>query len=433
MRSGRRKIICTRSPSVEAWTSPVAMTIGRDAADIIRSDSITATAPACGSVISRITSAYGLSASRTMASPPELTQSQKTWRSSSARNTATRTRSSPSATSTRALMLLIPYRGLGCTKTLPIQSSGMDRFAEDVRRGLSATPKFLLPHYFYDALGSALFGAICELPEYYVTRAETEILARRAPEIAAAFGQPARLVELGSGSARKSRLLIEALLAQQDELEYMPVDVDQSVLESSSRMLLDEFAELTIRAVCADFRDPATALQDLGDGRTVVLFLGSSIGNLDLDAAVAMLALLRKLLAPGDALFLGADLKKAQEILEPAYDDPLGVTACYNLNLLGRINRELGGDFDLSAFAHRALYDEAEGRIEMHLVSRRAQTVRVGGDAFTFAEGESIHTENSYKYDEATLDALAARAGFRIEKRWTDAKGWFADRLMTTA
>ena len=309
----------------------------------------------------------------------------------------------------------------------------MDRFAEDVRRGLSATPKFLLPHYFYDALGSALFGAICELPEYYVTRAETEILARRAPEIAAAFGQPARLVELGSGSARKSRLLIEALLAQQDELEYMPVDVDQSVLESSSRMLLDEFAELTIRAVCADFRDPATALQDLGDGRTVVLFLGSSIGNLDLDAAVAMLASLRKLLAPGDALFLGADLKKPKEILEPAYDDPLGVTACFNLNLLGRINRELGGDFDLSAFAHRALYDEAEGRIEMHLVSRRAQTVRVGGDAFTFAEGESIHTENSYKYDEATLDALAARAGFRIEKRWTDAKGWFADLLMTTA
>src|SRR4051794_2472823 len=151
-------------------------------------------------------------------------------------------------------------------------------FAEDVRRGLSATPKFLLPHYFYDALGSALFNAICELPEYYVTRAETEILTRHAGEIAEALGEPDRLVELGSGSARKSRLLIEALLDRQDELEYMPVDVDPGMLESSSRMLLDEFAELTIHAVCADFRDPAIALSELdGTLRTVVLFLGSSI------------------------------------------------------------------------------------------------------------------------------------------------------------
>jgi dimethylhistidine N-methyltransferase len=309
----------------------------------------------------------------------------------------------------------------------------MDRFAEDVRRGLAASPKFLLPHYFYDALGSALFGAICELPEYYVTRAETEILTERAAEIAAAFGRPERLIELGSGSARKSRLLIEALLAAQDELEYMPVDVDQSVLESSSRALLDEFAELTIHAVCADFRDPATALRDLGEGRTVVLFLGSSIGNLDFGAALAMLSSLRTLLSPGDALFLGADLKKPKEVLEPAYDDPLGVTACFNLNVLARINRELGGNFDLAAFAHRAFYNEAEGRIEMHLVSRRAQTVRVGDNTFTFAEGELIHTENSYKYDDATLEALAARAGFRIEQRWTDSRGWFADLLLRVA
>jgi L-histidine N-alpha-methyltransferase len=307
----------------------------------------------------------------------------------------------------------------------------MDRFAEDVRRGLSATPKFLLPHNFYDALGSALFGAICELPEYYVTRAETEILTRHAAEIAAAFGEPARLVELGSGSARKSRLLIEALLAQQDELEYMPVDVDSGVLESSSRMLLDEFAELTIHAVCADFREPAVALSDLDKTlHTVVLFLGSSIGNLDFDAAVSMLSSLRTLLAPGDALFLGADLKKSKAVLEPAYDDPLGVTAAFNLNLLGRINRELGGNFDLAAFAHRAFYNEAEGRIEMHLVSRCTQSVRVGADTFSFAEGESIHTENSYKYDEATLDALAARAGYRIERQWTDGSGWFADLMM---
>lgn len=312
----------------------------------------------------------------------------------------------------------------------------MNRFAEDVRRGLSATPKFLLPHYFYDALGSALFNAICELPEYYVTRAETEILTGHAGEIAAAFGEPDRLVELGSGSARKSRLLIEALLDRQDELEYMPVDVDPGMLESSSRALLDEFAELTIHAVCADFRDPAVALSDLRPDEglhTVALFLGSSIGNLDFDDAVAMLSSLRTLLGPGDALFLGVDLKKSKSVLEPAYDDPLGVTATFNLNLLGRINRELGGDFDLGAFAHRAFYNEAAGRIEMHLVSRRAQTVRIGGETYSFAEGESIHTESSYKYDDATLDVLAARAGYRISRRWTDAKGWFADLLMVTA
>ena len=311
----------------------------------------------------------------------------------------------------------------------------MGQFAEDVRRGLATTPKTLQPQYFYDALGSALFNAICELPEYYVTRAETEILTRHAAEIATAFGKPARMVELGSGSARKSRLLIEALLEQQEELEYMPVDVDAGVLESSATSLLTEFEDLSIHAVCADFRDPGAALRDMieHDGRTVVLFLGSSIGNLDFDAAVAMLRSLRTLLAPGDALFLGADLKKSREILDPAYDDPLGVTAAFNLNLLGRINRELGGNFDLSAFAHRAFYNEAEGRIEMHLISRRAQDVRVGDDTFHFAEGESIHTENSYKYDDATLEALAAGAGFRIEKRWTDSRGWFADLLMVVA
>jgi dimethylhistidine N-methyltransferase len=310
----------------------------------------------------------------------------------------------------------------------------VEQFAEDVRRGLSATPKFLLPHYFYDALGSALFNAICELPEYYVTRAETEILTRHGAEIAAAFGEPARVVELGSGSARKSRLLIEAILARQDELEYIPVDVDAGMLESSSQRLLDEFPSLMIHAVRADFRDPAATLGDIvipdPGARTIVLFLGSSIGNLDLDTAVTMLASLRTLLAPGDALFLGADLQKPREILEPAYDDPLGVTAAFNLNVLARINRELGGEFDIRSFAHRAFYNEAAGRIEMHLLSRRAQTVRIGDFTATFAEGESIHTENSHKYDEATLEALAARAGFRVARRWTDARGWFADLLM---
>jgi dimethylhistidine N-methyltransferase len=306
-------------------------------------------------------------------------------------------------------------------------------FASDVRRGLTATPKFLLPQYFYDALGSALFSAICELPEYYVTRSEDEILRERGGEIADAFGPRVRLAELGSGSARKTRHLIDAILNRQETLDYIPVDVDAGILTSSSRELLNDYARLSITAICGDFREPATLLTPHllpSDERTIVLFLGSSIGNLDPAESGAMLANLRSALVPGDALFLGADLRKPRPILEAAYDDPLGVTAAFNLNLLGRINRELGGTFDLASFAHRAFYNETAGRIEMHLVSRKAQRVTIGGYQIAFDEGESIHTENSHKYDDATLRALATAGGFSIEHRWTDRNGYFADLLM---
>lgn len=312
-------------------------------------------------------------------------------------------------------------------------ASPSNSFADDVRRGLTATPKFLLPHYFYDALGSALFSAICELPEYYVTRAEDEILRSRAMEIAAAFGPRVRLVELGSGSARKTRHLIDAILARQASLDYFPVDVDAGILASSGQALLHDYPRLSIDAICGDFRNPATLLRPYlppSDARTIVLFLGSSIGNLDPAAAGAMLSNLRTALSPGDSLFLGADLRKSPSILEPAYDDALGVTAAFNLNLLGRINRELGGTFDLASFAHRAYYNEAEGRIEMHLVSRNAQRVLIDGYEVAFEEGESIHTENSYKYDDPSLNALAEAGGFTIEQKWSDSKGYFADLLM---
>jgi dimethylhistidine N-methyltransferase len=309
----------------------------------------------------------------------------------------------------------------------------VSNFADDVRRGLTATPKFLLPHYFYDALGSALFSAICELPEYYVTRAEDEILRERSGEIAAAFGSPVRLVELGSGSARKTRHLIEAILGRQDTLEYIPVDVDESILTASSRELLADYPQLSINAICGDFREPASLLQPYlpptGE-RTIVLFLGSSIGNLDPDESGAMLANLRTALAPGDALFLGADLRKSPSILKAAYDDPLGVTAAFNLNVLGRINRELGGTFDLASFEHRAFYNEAAGRIEMHLVSRASQRVLIDEYEVAFEKGESIHTENSHKYDDASLRALATAGRFSIEHRWTDSNGYFSDLLM---
>ncbi|HEV7919556.1 MAG TPA: L-histidine N(alpha)-methyltransferase [Thermoanaerobaculia bacterium] len=305
-----------------------------------------------------------------------------------------------------------------------------DDFGASVRAGLTAPRKTLEPRFFYDALGSALFDAICELPEYYVTRSETAILTEHAAEIVAAFGSPVRLVELGSGSARKTRLLFDALLARQKTLDYAPIDVDAGMLEKSGRALLVEYAGLRVSALRGDFREPSRALAALPATRerTIVLFLGSSIGNLDPTEAVAMLRDLRGALREGDALFLGVDLRKAKSVLEPAYDDALGVTAAFNLNLLQRINRELGGEFDLARFAHAVAYDEQLGRIEMHLVSLGAQTVRIGDYEVSFADGETIHTENSWKYDQASLAALAAEAGFAVERTWTD--GRFADVLM---
>jgi L-histidine Nalpha-methyltransferase len=229
-------------------------------------------------------------------------------------------------------------------------------------------------------------------------------------------------------------VFLDDLTERQPDLEYVPVDVDDETLERVGRDLLLEYAQLRVLAVASDFTRPSIPLGALSPSRsrTVVLFLGSTIGNLDPEAAVEMLRDLRSALSPGDALFLGADQRKPKSILEPAYDDPLGVTAAFNLNLLVRINRELGGHFDLTAFRHRAFYDEELGRIEMHLVSLREQSVRI--DALNlevaFDESETIHTESSYKYDAATLAALAEGSGFTIEKTWTDERGWFADTLM---
>lgn len=303
-------------------------------------------------------------------------------------------------------------------------------FADDVRQGLISSPKELQPWYFYDTLGSALFTAICELPEYYVTRAETEILRRFAPEMARALRGTDRLVELGSGDCRKTRLLIEALVARQPPLTFVPVDVDPATLESSARDLLSRFSSLHVDAICADYRDVASVITPAKG--TAALFLGSSIGNLDPQSAAAMLRDVRRVLAPGDALLLGADLQKGKEIVEPAYNDALGVTAAFNLNMLARINRELGGHFDLAKFEHRAFLNEVESRIEMHLVSRERHSVRVDALAMDVMldEGETIHTENSYKYSDADLQALAREGGFTIQQMWTDSRRWFADVLM---
>lgn len=310
-------------------------------------------------------------------------------------------------------------------------------FARDVSTGLRSTPKQLFPKYFYDELGSELFDAICLLPEYYLTRAENEILAHRADEIINATGDSTSLalLELGSGSATKTRSIIEALLRRQSTLLYLPIDISASALRASAHTLLQTYPALRIEAYASDYD---TALARLagerdarGDERLLALFLGSNIGNFDRDGAEQFLSVLRGVLRAGDALLLGADLKKDRATLEAAYDDALGVTSAFNLNQLVRLNREFDADFDVRAFRHVAYYNEAEGRVEIYIESTLAQVVQLPklDMEITFAAGERIHTENSYKSDASELDALAARTGFNCARRWTDAAGRFSSNL----
>ena len=294
--------------------------------------------------------------------------------------------------------------------------------ADDVQKGLSAQPKRFLPKYFYDELGSQLFEAICLLPEYYLTRAENEILQRYSDEIVAAVDGKKTLLEMGSGSASKTRLIIEALLRIQPELLFMPVDISATALESSSRILLQSYPRLRIEAYAADYFAGLAELGKKPRARTLALFLGSNISNFDLEEALRFLRAMRSVLQKGDALLLGADLKKDPAVLEAAYNDALGVTSAFNLNVLARINRELGGTFDLRAFRHRAFYNETMGRIEIYIESLANQQVRIEKLDLTvdFAEGELIHTENSYKYDKAGIEKLAAATGFKLSRTWLD-------------
>jgi len=304
-------------------------------------------------------------------------------------------------------------------------SNGRDAtsFAEDVRAGLTTPQKSLQPKYFYDALGSQLFEAICHLPEYYLTRAESEILRNNSEEIVGSVGGPARLVELGSGSAEKTRYLIQALLDRQGSLKYLPIDISSVSLERSSLELLQIYPKLSITAYAADYFTALKALAESdGSERTIALFLGSNIGNFDPGGSRAFLGEVRRVLKPGDALLVGADLKKPADVLIQAYDDPLGVTAAFNLNLLVRMNRELEANFDVKKFRHRASYNEELGRVEIRMVSLEEQTVRLNtlDLDISFREGETIHTENSYKFDVEQLARLASATGFSLEKTWFD-------------
>jgi L-histidine N-alpha-methyltransferase len=304
--------------------------------------------------------------------------------------------------------------------------------AEDVRRGLSSKPKRFLPKYFYDQLGSQLFEAICLLPEYYLTRAENEILERYADEIVSSLDGNTTLLEMGSGSASKTRLIIEALLRKQPELLFIPVDISASALDSSSRILLQSYPQLRIEAYAADYFAGLAEVGKKPRARTLALFLGSNVSNFDPEEALKFLRALRQVLHEGDAFLLGADLKKERRVLEAAYNDALGVTAAFNLNVLARINRELGGNFDLRAFQHRAFYNEAVGRVEIYIESTRAQTVAISELEIEvqFGAGEQIHTENSYKYDLSDIAKLAAETGFTRARTWLDEEQQFSSNLL---
>jgi dimethylhistidine N-methyltransferase len=312
------------------------------------------------------------------------------------------------------------------TVTLPAAATG--DFLRDALHGLSRVPKQLPCKYFYDARGSELFDRICELPEYYPTRCEAEVLRKHAAEMAELFGPRCVLVEYGSGSSRKTRLLRGRL---RDPAAYVPGDISAEHLLLSARALAVRFPGLAIRPVAADFTRPF-ALPPLPPAeRRVVFFSGSTVGNFHPSEAVGILNQIARLVGPGGGLLIGVDLKKDRQTLELAYDDAAGVTAAFNLNLLAHINRELGADFSLERFHHRAIYNEAAGRIEMHLVSGEAQSVRLSDRVFDFAEGETICTEYSYKYALDQFRALAARGGFSVDRVWTDSEGLYSVQYLS--
>ena len=300
-------------------------------------------------------------------------------------------------------------------------------FARDVLTGLGRSPRSIPSKYFYDERGSALFEQITALDAYYPTRTERGILTTYASEIADEIGQHSALIEYGSGSSEKTRILLDALHARRALSAYVPVDISAEFLGAVAADLRESYPGLPILPNATDYTR-GVELPELPEDteRRVMFFPGSTIGNLTPDEASEFFHDLAATLGPGGRLVLGSDLAKDASILERAYDDPEGVTAAFNLNLLARLNRELGADADLDAWTHRAVVNEAEGRVEMHLVSAVDQTLHICGRAFPFQAGESIHTENSYKYPLGGLAETARQAGFTLHKRWTDPDAWFA-------
>lgn len=296
-------------------------------------------------------------------------------------------------------------------------------FPRDVLAGLRASPRTLPCKYFYDERGAALFRQICELPEYYITRAELEILATHGDEIAARVGPRAQVVGLGTGGGRKARSLLSQL---PDPVAYLPVDIDEESLTASAAQLSRSMPALEVLPVAADFlQEFALPEPRRKPDRLVIYFPGSTVGNLEPQPACYFLERLVKICRPGGALLIGVDLQKSPEIIERAYNDAAGVTAQFNLNLLVRANRELGANFEIARWKHRAIYNPIEGRIEMHLISCERQTVCVAEQTFEFAAGEWIVTEYSYKHSQNGFIGLARSAGFEFARLWTDRRELF--------
>ncbi len=299
----------------------------------------------------------------------------------------------------------------------------------EVYRGLTSQPKTLSPWLFYDSLGSGLFEAITKLPEYYVTRTERSILGRHAGEmIAAAAGDRELIVtELGAGTATKTGLLLKAAVERQGGVVYQAIDVSETALAEAKARLESELPGVRVDTIVADYTDGMEEIDAIGFARRLVLYIGSSIGNFAPGEALELLRRVRAQLSPGDGLLLGVDMVKDRRLLLAAYNDAAGVTAEFNKNVLTRINRELSANFDLHAFSHKAIWNPSQSRVEMHLESLAAQRVSISGLGIGvgFARGETIHTENSYKFTPERVAALLAQAGFAVRERWTDDRGWF--------
>ena len=300
---------------------------------------------------------------------------------------------------------------------------------ERVLEGLRESPKRIEPIWFYDPRGSALFERICTEPEYYLTRTELGIMRASAPQMAAALGPRVVLIEPGSGASLKTRLLLEALRAPR---AYVPVDISRDQLMATTRRLRDDFPSLPVQPVCADFTEafalPTAALH--GEARRIVYFPGSTLGNFARPAAIDLLRRMRVLAGTRGAVLLGVDRVKDTAVLERAYNDAAGLTAAFNLNALHHLNRELGADFDPTAFAHRAPWVPDQSRIEMHLVANRELRFSVGGERFEMARGEHLLTEYSHKYTLADVADLARSAGLAVRRTWSDPQEWFSVLLL---
>jgi dimethylhistidine N-methyltransferase len=304
-----------------------------------------------------------------------------------------------------------------------VDLAAKQNFRDEVIAGLTSSPRSLPCKYFYDDRGAKLFQKICELPEYYITRSEISILRLHSADIAAALGPDIELIGLGTGAGTKTRILLEEL---QTPRVYIPIDISKEQLEKSSARFRQKFPDLQILPVCADYLEAfELPLPRKLSARSIIYFPGSTIGNFEPDAAVAFLERLVELAGEPGGLLIGVDLQKDRDVIERAYNDSADVTAAFNLNLLARINRELGADFHLTNWEHRAIYNETAGRIEMYLVSRTKQAAQIEDRQFDFATGEQILTEYSYKHTPAGFALLAQKAGFHFEKLWTDHRRWF--------